>query len=424
MSSSPALSLLEGSTYTFSTDTTPRIVSPLASGALADLVGSLLLTSITSVAAINAQSGELRFELEALAFLKAARIGARDESKLSPWISQARRVTEEKVTGPSTRAHILVEHPTGYVYVDKLSGKVSRAYLIRQAEEANVPLSESECASIASDFVSRQGGYSTNGFEVSLLQRDQESPEDPGQFSFTIQPKFNGIHYDKSNSLVVRVDARTGALTKYNAAAVPTPPTDYREDRVISASTAEGIAVQSVARSLSRHEFFISSSTSLVVVSPPSEGSNNAAYYTKQVEANEGIVAYRIVVSTPSPVRDDLRDTFVYWVDAITGKIVSGKGGLAEHLLSNPAFDASKRPKWPENLQPVRVIGNRGKRSAFGRIDPCTGSIGASAKDVTLEFRHRVIVAKFDRSQNLLSVGQRIGRPTGHLADALRAVTR
>jgi hypothetical protein len=315
-----------------------------------------------------------------------------------------------------------IEHPDGNVSFDTETGRLTYAFLKFPTEILPQPLDQIQSEQLATDAVRHfgwRGEVSLNLFGKFPRESDKNGLQ---YLNYWVSPVVNGIAYDPKSAYRVVVDATTGSLVSLSQRNVPNPPT--RMNVAISSIHAEGVAVQHWSKRFKSDEYHFIEPTKLVITRPSHRKFADVETFSGEMERNEGILAYRVVVQTQSRLGEGFWDTCTYWVGAESGKIVNNAGGTAELTASGLTRTDGKGSSWPSGLQPFKVSGERGTRSAFGGIVSAPGELGAGAMEVQLRIKDRLLIAKFDASQNLVRVGSRVGRPTGHLAEALRAVTR
>jgi hypothetical protein len=77
---------------------------------------------------------------------------------------------------------------------------------------------------------------------------------------------------------------------------------------------------------------------------------------------------------------------------------------------------------WLKAPEAVEIYAGDISRTAHGVIKPAQTWVSIFARPVTLEFRTRIMFARYDAKRNILQVGKRTGVPSENIAEALRAV--
>lgn len=358
---------------------------------------------------------------EALAILKSARLGGRHEGQVASWQSDVVQIEDQNRVGRYKGYYLRVQHPAGSVTFDRVTGRLVFMSLHRQSDETNRALTDEECTELALKTVRTIGWTGKLTIDPKFTERQTQFSSDPGLVSFRIVPEASGIPYDPEHSFFVTIDSNTGAVC-YLKQGAPLPPP--RTNPSISPLEAEGYAFRAMARQRQAKEFYVENSTWLAIVNPPPMNSKIADSYGNEILDGIGIVTYAVSFSIPCSSGYSHRDPWKMWIDVRNGTPVHGIGACLKDLAGDIPPLPSSKIGWPKVSTPITVEGHRGKRTAFGSVVQEQGQIASDSKTVQLRFPDRYFIAKFDASQNLLQVGSLVGRPTGHFAEALRAVTR
>lgn len=358
---------------------------------------------------------------EALAFLRSARLGVRTEAQLGSWETSQVELRDQDAVGRYKGYYLTVQHPAGDVTFDRFTGRIEFASLQRQNIASNYELTNDECRDLAIKAVRLTGWNGKLFIDPNLTQREKQYPNDTGIVNFRIQPEAFGVLYDLDHSFTVTIDASTGSVLKLINRA-PLPPAANVQG--IPRPDAEGFAFQRIAKFKSAEEFYLEDATKVTIVNPPPRISEIANRYREELSDGTGIVAYSVGFSVPCVSGHFHRDPWKVLVDARNGTVVHAIGACLKDLAKYDSDRLLYKDGWPKVSTPLTVQGRKGKRPAFGTIVDVQEKIASDAKVVQLRFPDRFFIAKFDASQNLLQVGSRTGRPTGHLAETLRAVTR
>lgn len=309
-----------------------------------------------------------------------------------------------------------VETPLGTVRFSAVSGRVVSALLSQSAHVSKINFSRSECEGIARRFV-REAGLS------NVLTLDSEvHGSSTGFFDFWFHPTAFGI--SSRHPIRVTVHAKSGQVHFYRDTA-SLPPISFQSR--IDPGQIERDAHRRIAKEFGPHELMLPETTRWSIEEPPNARSKWDHDYQAQRLKGEGIVVYSVSVIWPSREPLGGRDHYRARYDGSTGRFIGGELLPSKLILQAGGPYWKWQPEWTEwkaNADSIEVYNDQKTIHTVGKIVAASGSVTASCPTITLRFRDRLFVARFDRKQGLIQVGDRVGKPSPEVLRALWAVTQ
>lgn len=344
------------------------------------------------------------------------------DSKGTLIVPRIRSVSYDWPLRNDPRRSFNVDFGVGRVSIETRTGKIAWAYHL--AEHAASPALPTPLTRQASERIALNAirKYGWTG-KIKPSDGKQWGNLSQGRLRFAYLPEALGFRVG-GPGIKVEVDPKLGAIVSFSCA-LPSPPESFKNS--LSVRQVRRDFYEQVARTYGQSELFGSAEGQWYVSEPPHPRSAFSREYRQEHAKGTGIVTFSLGVHWPSSTRPGERNQATVRYDAQRGTLTHEQYTSAENLVSigvpPGAFPAPKR-EWPKSVGPVEVYTDRGTRFAHGIIEPLKTHISSYARPVTLQFRDRVMFARYDAPRNVLQVGDRTGRPSANIAEALRAVTR